>query len=604
MSTHRRRQSSRTARNLVLIGALLGAIAACGGRGGDRLPLDSVSQPISGVAGPTGVLTPIGLALEVDGGVGVPLQVRAGQTFFLNQIDLRVSIPASIDEGVAGLAKSGDFESLDWKGIKLVDEEPILLSNADGTFTRRRFFRGARWMNEGGTFELQQLDASGGVVGAGLHVDSGVDDARRPTDSFFVRRYRAIQWTNDCVGLHDCTGAKSFSEEALVELRNALSDTETFRIRPTTTALRLTWSRKPTSPWIIPVTQVSAPTYDYGFSIDLKALTPPGAGGVYAPGSDIRFQITLRDGAGHRLHPEGELPSYNEVIFGPNPAGIEYYRAFFDETTTYYRRKHRERMLMSQIIGPAQSIQPIRSVIELADFLGPDEVQTVGTPVRDGVHSQFITFPPAPDLFGGAFDPTHAGWAKPVKDSWIYHLPADAAPGTYLVTVKGRRVYLGQDIPFTRTIEVQVGTMLHTTAVLPTGPCNSCHSGNAALGTVLHANDNRAACSGCHVPLGFELEGPIYVRTHFLHSRSHRLDAPVAKCANCHLDESSVQRTSKSACLSCHTSYPKSHVAKYGPIESMYIGGGRESFNQCSTSCHTTHPESGFGCTKDGEHDH
>jgi hypothetical protein len=48
------------------------------------------------------------------------------------------------------------------------------------------------------------------------------------------------------------------------------------------------------------------------------------------------------------------------------------------------------------------------------------------------------------------------------------------------------------------------------------------------------------------------------------------------------------------ACLSCHKSYPESHVRQFGPIESMYVGGGRESFQQCTGTCHGTHPGSGF----------
>jgi hypothetical protein len=109
---------------------------------------------------------------------------------------------------------------------------------------------------------------------------------------------------------------------------------------------------------------------------------------------------------------------------------------------------------------------------------------------------------------------------------------------------------------------------------------------------VLHGNANRGTCAGCHVPLGFELEGPIYVRTHFIHSRSRRFDAPLENCSACHLTPESIQRTSKSACLSCHKSYPSSHVEEFGPIESMYVGGGRESFQQCTDSCHRTHPKS------------
>src|SRR5690606_34159999 len=102
-------------------------------------------------------------------------------------------------------------------------------------------------------------------------------------------------------------------------------------------------------------------------------------------------------------------------------------------------------------------------------------------------------------------------------------------------------------------------------------------------------------CASCHVPLGFELEGPIVVRTHFIHSRvDDRFGAPLDKCSSCHLTRNSIQRTSKAACLSCHKSYPQSHVEAFGPIESMYIGGGRESFDSCTSSCHTNHPRSGL----------
>lgn len=165
-----------------------------------------------------------------------------------------------------------------------------------------------------------------------------------------------------------------------------------------------------------------------------------------------------------------------------------------------------------------------------------------------------------------------------------------AQPGTYLVTVKGRRRYLGEDEPFSETIEIQVGTTQPTTATLGTGPCNSCHSGGRSLTEVAHANDNRAACAGCHAPLVFEPEGPIAVRVHYIHSRSDRVDAPAKKCASCHLTEESIQRTSKAACLSCHTSYPDDHLAAFGPVTSSYVGGGFESFEQCTGACHTSHP--------------
>lgn len=540
------------------------------------------------------VVPPVGLALEIENGVGVPLAVKAGQEFYVDQLDVRAFLETSVDEGVAGLATTGDFAGVPWDDVALADREPGGLPNSDGTWVRRSFYRGAKWMELPSTFVITPVDADGRPVAAPVTLNAGADDRRNPGDGFFVRRFRAIQWGNDCPTLTDCTGATDFEEEALIELRHALRTTPTIRFTPEVAALTVRWSMKADRPWTIPVTQVEEPGYAYGFRMDVEPLTPPGPDGSYAPGTDVTFRLTLRDGAGERLHPEGSLPTYEEVVFGLNEPGIQYYRAFFDPTTTYYRRKHRERMLMVHLIGPAQDVQPIRTIAELEQFLGPDDTLTVGLPTRDGVFSEAQTIPAANDLFGGAFNPAGGGWQAPVPDVFTFHLPPDAQPGTYYLSAKGRRTYLGQDVPLTETIELQVGTPARTEPSLGTGGCNACHTGPSSLAKVLHANSNRAACAGCHVPLAFELEGPIAVRLHFIHSRSDRFDAPLFACSTCHRTGESIQRTSKAACLSCHTSYPESHVDWFGPVESMYIGGGRESFEQCTDACHTTHPGSGF----------
>jgi len=132
---------------LAVLGGVAMGNAGCTGAAADRTPPTRCDA--------------VGLALEVDNGHPVPLQLRQGQTFFLNQIDLRASTTASRDEGVAGLARQGDFAPLVWNGITQNDQEFILLANADGTFQRRRFFRDADWMNTDTVFELEQLDASG-----------------------------------------------------------------------------------------------------------------------------------------------------------------------------------------------------------------------------------------------------------------------------------------------------------------------------------------------------------------------------------------------------------------------------------------------------------
>jgi hypothetical protein len=532
-----------------------------------------------------------GLAIDIEDGVGVALSVRAGQTFWVNQIDLRANIGAGVDEGVDGLRTQGAAASLNWAGVKFIEQEPVAAPNPDGTFVRRRFYRDAVWMHSPSSFTITQLDANGKATAPAVTVGSGLDTQRQASDDFFVRRMRAIQWTYDCRGPADCTGAHAFSEEALVELRDSMHSDRTFAFQPSTTQLRVVWSADSGHPYTIAVNQVASPPYDYGFQIDVAALTPPAADGTYAPGQDVTFELTLEDGSGNALHPKGLLPSYNEATFGANPAGIYYYRGFIDPTATYYRRKHRERNFIAEMTGPLQDVQPIRSIIPIGEFFAPS--LQVGIPSRDGVFGEGIIFPQGL-LFQGAFDPNHTTWNFPASDVFTFHLPPDAQPGTYNVTVKSRRAYMGEDLPVTKTIAVQVGTTQPTQATLNTGPCNSCHSGGSSLAVINHANADRATCTTCHAPLEIEPEGPVYVRTHFIHSRSGRYDAPLVQCAKCHLDQQSIQRTSKSACLSCHKSYPDSHVAQFGPITSMYIGGGPESFQQCTDACHRQHPGSGL----------
>ncbi|HEX4420001.1 MAG TPA: hypothetical protein VH165_18935, partial [Kofleriaceae bacterium] len=241
-----------------------------------------------------GIGTAVGLAIEIDNGAAVPLQLKQGQAFFLNQLDLRASVTATADEGVAGLAARGDFAALAWTGIAQADQDFVLLANPDGTFRRRRFFRGATWMNADSGFVLEQIDAASRPIGVPLFVSTGVEHERRGSDGFFDRRIRAIQWTNDCHGADDCREARAFEEEALVELRYALRPERTFTLAPQATALRLRWTLRSGQPYIIPISQIVAPPFGYGISVDVEPITPPRTDGSYAPGSDVTFRVTLK----------------------------------------------------------------------------------------------------------------------------------------------------------------------------------------------------------------------------------------------------------------------------------------------------------------------
>jgi hypothetical protein len=573
--------------------------AACGANRGGEVGPSSVDSPVGTASGAdivttgaTTTSTPIGLAVDIEEGVGQPLKVRAGQTFYINQIDMRVLINASVDEGVSGLTRSGDFSTLDWSGVGLAEQSAEDSPNPDGTYTGRGFYRDARWMDARSTFTFVQVDSHGAPTASGITVDAGTNDAWRSSDAFFVRRLRAIQWTLDCVSRTDCTGAQSFQEEALVEIRDSLHPEETFQIRPATTALQVVWSQNPAKTYTIPVQQIASPALDYGFGIDVFPVTAPGPDGTYAPGSDITIQIQLNDGAGNPLHPPGVLPSFNSVLTGADTSGIQYWQGLFQDFVTYYRRKHMEHHLMNTIMGPAQKITPVRSVLNLNTEIEENGDVDVANLQADGFYAQGYELPTFGVMFGGLEYPPL--WDLPVPASFTYHIPADAEPGTYLIQQKGRRVYLGQDIPASKVIEIQVGSPQHTDVHLTVGGCDQCHNGDSSLSVVNHANDNLGSCSACHAPLTFELDGPVYVRTHFLHSRSDRFPAPTFVCANCHLDNAGIQRTSKSACLSCHQTYPDWHVQKYGAIDNMYVGGEADGFQQCSTTCHTEHPGSGL----------
>jgi hypothetical protein len=243
--------------------------------------------------------------------------------------------------------------------------------------------------------------------------------------------------------------------------------------------------------------------------------------------------------------------------------------------------------------GPLQDTAPIRDTLDLFGGIlsSSDGSVTTARPEAQGFVGEAAAVPAWTTLIG--VQPADS----PVGDTAHFTLPANAAPGTYKIVMKARRSYLGQEIPASRTIEIQVGSAHRTAAHLDTGPCLSCHRASSDLTRVSHAisADNRDTCTTCHVPLPFEPEGPLYVRTHFVHSRTDRLNAPLIDCSNCHLDRAGIQRTSKSACLSCHKRYPADHVARYGPVVDMYIGGTPgDSFRQCTTTCHTDHPRSGL----------
>jgi hypothetical protein len=75
-------------------------------------------------------------------------------------------------------------------------------------------------------------------------------------------------------------------------------------------------------------------------------------------------------------------------------------------------------MLMAQIIGPNQAVQPIYSIAPLEIFLDTEDSEVVATPAVDGVYSEFTLLPPANVIFLGAFTPGNTQWFAPNVDTF------------------------------------------------------------------------------------------------------------------------------------------------------------------------------------------
>ena len=186
----------------------------------------------------------VGLALEIDNGKGVPVQVKAGQTFYINQIDIRVHRKADSDEEVAGLVKKGMLAGLSWANVRM-EQEFVDLPNPDGSRTRRRFYSGAEWMRQPASFSITPIDAAGKAIAASVSVDVGFEKGKSNRETMFINRFRAIQWAFDCKSETDCGKAHRFEEEALVELRNSRHPEQTLRLPAETAGLQVRWSLKP-----------------------------------------------------------------------------------------------------------------------------------------------------------------------------------------------------------------------------------------------------------------------------------------------------------------------------------------------------------------------
>lgn len=473
---------------------------------------------------------PVGLSLFFTNGVSPAKRLDGSAPRFVQELDIAESVPSATDRGIEPLISSSRLSALNWNGVEQVEE--VWVPSLDGTFTRERYYRNARWMEQQSIFRLSALNAAGEPLGAKWIVRAGRDDRRRPSDTAFIRRFVARQSAVGCPSVGDCTGA-AFVSEALVQLRGALRPDSDARPLPANTAsLRLRWNRLPALDFIA---DVHLPTSEEaelgpGFRVELETVTAPDNGVYYVPGEGVTLRVTFRDGGGARLHPEGSLPTYGSFVAGQVASGLRYLDLQL-QTRMYYALKHRESNLLVVLSGPTDEVRTPRTVVDPTLFFGP-QVPFATTPV-DGFTAVGQTIPPAAIIFGGLRDPSL--WSVPISDTVTFTIPGDAEPGTYVAAIKARRDFAGEALNRGETLSIRVGQPAATDFVTQT-KCTSCHSGERTnFGVLLHGISDRRACFGCHASLGIEFDNALDIRAHAVHDRSERFDGDMQDCSLCHV---------------------------------------------------------------------
>jgi len=490
-------------------------------------------SPASAAPPPSSSAQPIGLSLLFTNSSMPPLTLVGQRPRYLQEIDIVADTPPSdSDQGIAPLLHNSDFASLDWTGIKLVEEDwrPV----GDGTHQRQRFYRGAKWMERQSVFQVVPLDDAGSPLGPPLIALAGQDDRWLKSDDGFVRRFFVRQIATGCPSQGDTTGA-TFKVQGLVQLRDALHPDQARVIPPNAVRLKLSWSQQPAANRTVAVTHRSPGDlpFGYGFQPSLEVLNAPANGQYFVAGDNVQVRVTFRDGQGNRLHPPGSLPTYGQFIRGEVSSGLRYFDNFRINPTLFYALKHREGNMLLTLSGPTDRLKNSSQVLE-GDGLFADQIPaaTVGA---DGYTGLAKGIPPFGVTFGGVFDP--ALWDTPIPDTFTFTLPGEVLPGTYVLAIKARRDFAGEALNRATTANLQVGTVGATTFTSKTGGCNTCHSGPSQIGSILHGISDRRACFTCHARLAVEPDTPLDIRVHWVHDRSDRFRsiADIRNCGQCHL---------------------------------------------------------------------
>jgi len=486
---------------------------------------------------------PAGLDLEFVEGIHTPVQVIAGETFYLDSITLRTRVEGDEENILKRLHSESAFRDLDWNGLKL--ERHAVLPSPDHTLELERFYKDAVWMGGEQRFTLTVRDALGELLADPVEIESTPEWPAPPSEAFATRRFSALVFGHVDKSNPSHT---EFSAEGWVHLRNGVPDNRTFVIPPDAARLEIEWNQMPNRVFEVPLEPVTESEWGYGFSIQVDP-SPPENGVSHQPGETIVFRVTFTDGDGDPLHPPGSFPTYEEFLTGQVTSGLQYYEFF--PAIVYYRDKNREGVLLGSFTGPDHRVSQTHEAVPLAAFL-EDEVQVAAETQEHGYSSQWRMIPPAPVVFGSA-----EGWSTPVSDGLAFQLPEDALEGAYKFTIKARRFFRGEESLATTIVPVQVGSLPDGSDPAEdalVGNCESCHTGIFDLARTLHYNGDVSTCTPCHLPLEFETNNLLPYRIHRIHNLSERYTEPRDRCTVCHLNPTRqvVDNARWLVCTGCH----------------------------------------------------
>lgn len=380
--------------------------------------------------------------------------------------------------------------------------------------------------------------------------------------AFFAKGDR---WLVRCVA---STGAVSapeagpratFGAMAEVRLSAASRNTPLFSVPQEASQLKLTWSGDPADAFTAPVS-FHAPSFDgqsldYGFEIELSP-SPPANGDYYEPGEELTLSVNLKDGAGHRLHPEGQLPTYQQFLDEASN-GILYYRNAGEPSGGGFFAEHRLNMGVSGLLGPKQNM-----------------AQSYSTTPPSGVVKLTKNLPDMGVVNGGLKEP--ARWQTPVPSQLKLSLPLDAQPGTYVAMAKFTRSFLGETLHRAKELDVQVGAAKRTYFPERVGNCDLCHLREAALSRLRHGVGQSGLCSACHLPPHGTAPGLV----HRLHFFSSKYPEGKNNCSACHIAAGSNARASMEVCGACHGEVHRDEFPQFidRPLDA------------CGQTCHERQP--------------